>query len=140
MVAPAIIGMVLEGARTVLDRVLPDPAARAAAELELRKLEAEGSFDERARQALAIAQISVNQAEAASPSIFVGGWRPMVGWVCAAALAGQYVVSPLASWLAAIAGHPFPPPPTLDGVLWELLAAMLGLGTLRTVEKVKGKA
>jgi hypothetical protein len=130
MVAPAVIGVIAEGVRSVLDRILPDPAARAAAELELLRLQ----------QAGGLAQLEVNKAEAGSSHLFVAGWRPMVGWVCAAALAGQFVVTPVAVWASAIAGHPFPPPPSLDGVLWELLFGMLGLGALRTVEKVKGKA
>ena len=130
MVAPAVIGVIAEGVRAVLDRILPDPAARAAAELELLRLQ----------QAGGLAQLEVNKAEASSDSMFVAGWRPMVGWVCAAALAGQFVVSPVAMWISAIVNHPFPPPPTLDGVLWELLFGMLGMGALRTVEKLRDKA
>lgn len=128
--APALIGVVLESARALLDRVLPDPQARAAAELELLRLQ----------QAGALSQLEVNKAEASSGNPFASGWRPFIGWTCGVALAVQYVVGPLVQWGAAIAGHPLPALPALDGVLWELLAAMLGLGALRTVEKVKGKA
>ena len=136
---PLLLPTLIDGVRDVLGRLFPDPTQRAAAELEMRKLEAEGTFDERARQALAIAQLEVNKAEA-STDIFRGGWRPFVGWVCGAALAGQFVLGPILEWGFAAAGHPVPAMPRLDGVLWELLFGMLGLGTLRTVEKIKGKA
>ena len=127
---PLVIGELLGGLRVVLDRLLPNPAERAAAELKLIEMARSGE----------LAQLEVNKAEAGSASMFVAGWRPFVGWVCGAALAGQFVVSPLALWVSQIVGHPFPPPPTLDAVLWELLFGMLGMGTLRTVEKLKGKA
>jgi len=130
MVAPVVVGALLDVARTVFDRVFEDPAKRAAAELELLRLHQSGE----------LAQLEVNRTEAGSGSLFVAGWRPFVGWVCGAALAGQFVLSPVALWVSQIAGHPFPPPPSLDAVLWELLFGMLGMGTLRTVEKLKGRA
>lgn len=138
--SPLAIGFLGDAVRSVLERVFPDPAQRDAAMLELRKLEAEGTFDQRAAQALALAQINVNNSEASSSDVFRGGWRPFIGWVCGSALALQFVAGPIVAWGAAAAGHPLPPMPSLDGVLWELLFGMLGLGTLRTVEKVKGKA
>jgi hypothetical protein len=130
MVAPAILGMVLEGARTVLDRVLPDEKARAAAELELLRLQ----------QAGGLAQLEVNKAEAASGSLFVAGWRPYIGWACGFALSVQYVFGPMVQWGAAIAGHPLPEMPRFDDMLWELIALILGAQSLRTFEKIKGKA
>jgi len=53
-------------------------------------------------------------------------------------MAYQYVISPLVVWGAALAGHPIPMPPRLDDMLWELMFGMLGLGGLRTFEKIKG--
>lgn len=118
----------------VLDRVIPDTAeaAKAKAEMEMRLVEA-------ANQA-AMAQVEVNKAEAATGSLFIGGWRPFIGWVCGAALAYQYIASPIALWGCQIAGLTIPPPPSLDGMLWELVLGMLGFGGLRTVEKLKGAA
>lgn len=118
----------------VLDRVIPDSAeaAKAKAELEVRLVEA-------ANQA-ALAQVEVNRAEASSGSVFIGGWRPFIGWVCGAALAFQFVLGPLLEWAAAAAGHPLPPLPHLDDLLWELIFAMLGVAGLRTVEKMRGVA
>lgn len=137
--APVVAGVVFEGVRALLDRLFPDPEKRAEAELQLRRLEAEGTFAERAAQALAVGQLDTNKAEAASDGWFKGGWRPAVGWTCASALALQFVAGPLLEWGAALTGHPVPPMPRLDGVLWELLFGMLGLGALRTFDKRAGK-
>jgi hypothetical protein len=84
------------------------------------------------------AQIEVNKAEAASGSIFIAGWRPFIGWVCGAALVVQYIASPLLPWLGAVAGFELPPIPSLDDSLWQLMAGLLGLGGMRTFEKMKG--
>lgn len=84
-----------------------------------------------------VAQLEVNKAEAASSSIFVAGWRPFIGWVCGTALAYQFLFVPLVVWIGFLVGHPVPKPPTLDGNLWELMTGMLGLGALRSLEKIK---
>ena len=114
----------------VLDKFIPDPEAKARAESELRT----------ALQGWDAGQMAVNAAEAANPSVFTSGWRPWIGWVCGAALAFQYVVAPLAVWLSAVVGHPLPVPPSLDNILLELMFGMLGMGGLRTFEKIKGVA
>lgn len=80
-------------------------------------------------------QLAINQAEAANPSVWVSGWRPGVGWVCVAALGYQYVARPLLIGFGVADNMP-----ALDDSLWELLFGMLGLGGLRTFEKVKGVA
>lgn len=81
-------------------------------------------------------QMEVNKAEAQSDGTFKGGWRPACGWVCAGALCYQYLLVPLAMWISFVVGHPLPKPPTLDGMLWELLFGMLGMGALRSFDKV----
>jgi len=122
------ITAVADLAGTVINNIWPD------------KTEAE-----RAQLAAAVAivqgQLQVNQAEAASPSVFVAGWRPAIGWVCGGALAYTYLLYPILMWAAAI-WWPNLTPPKLgnDGMLYELLLGMLGLGGLRTFEKVKGVA
>jgi len=83
-------------------------------------------------------QSATNTAEAASPNIFVAGWRPFIGWVCGSGLACQFVVGPFVTWIAALLGRPVVFP-TLDmGTLLTLLLGMLGLGGMRTYEKVNG--
>lgn len=89
---------------------------------------------------LLTAQIEVNKTEAASGNPWVAGWRPSIGWTCSAALFFQFVLSPIGMWAANIMGHPLPAPPKLDDMLWELMLGMLGIGALRTVEKVRGVA
>jgi hypothetical protein len=118
----------------VLDRVLPDPAQQAAAKLELMKLQQNGEL------AQITGQMDINKVEAASSSLFVSGWRPSIGWVCGAGFAVQFVVGPLAEWGAALAGHPVKFPQMDTGTMMPLLLGMLGLGGLRTAEKLADKA
>lgn len=114
----------------VLDKFIPDPEARAKAESELRS----------SLQLWDKAQTDVNAVEAANPSVFVAGWRPFIGWVCGVSLAYQYVVTPIIMWLAVTFHVALAAPPKLDDTLWQLVFAMLGLGGLRTFEKIKGVA
>ena len=113
-----------------LDKFIPDPEARAKAEAELR----DSILQWDARQS------EVNAVEAANPNLFVAGWRPFIGWVCGAALAYTYLFVPLGLWIASTFNLPIIVPPALDGNLWELMFAMLGMGGLRTFEKLKGVA
>jgi hypothetical protein len=85
-----------------------------------------------------LAQLEVNKQEAAHVSIFVAGWRPAVGWVCAFGLAYSFIFRDIIAWIFQIYFPEMTPPPTLElGELISLLLGMLGLGTLRTFEKVK---
>ena len=122
----------------VLDRVLPDKAAREAAQLALLQLQQAGEFKAiEAEVQVNLAQIEVNKAEAESPDRFKGGWRPLCGYVCVAGLSYQFLIQPLASWASGINGWAVPP--TLDmGDLLTILGGMLGLGVLRSAEKFKG--
>lgn len=83
-------------------------------------------------------QQQVNQAEAAHRSIFVAGWRPFVGWVCGCGLAYELIIRPFLIWYLAAFVPDAPVPPSLGTVLSEMLFALLGIGSLRTFEKVKG--
>lgn len=122
------VGAVANLASKVLDRVIPDKAQAAAAQLELLK----------ALQEADTSQNEVNAEEAKSSSIFVAGWRPAIGWVCALALAYQYLLVPLGTWGLDLAHIVVPTPPTLSDDLWQLMFGMLGMGGLRTFEKIKG--
>jgi len=87
----------------------------------------------------AMAQVEVNKAEAQHKSIFVAGWRPMVGWTCAVALAYHFVLTPLILFGVGISGVEIPDLPAFDiDWLMTVLLGMLGLGGLRTYEKQKG--
>jgi len=128
------ISALFEIGSKVLDRVLPDPAQQAAAKLELLKLQQNGEL------AQISGQMEINKVEAASGSIFVSGWRPSIGWVCSAGFAVQFVVGPLAEWGSSLAGHPVKFPQMDTGTMMPLLLGMLGLGGLRTAEKLADKA
>ena len=114
----------------ILDKVIPDPVARANAQVELLKV----------HQAGQLAQIELNKTEAAHTSVFVSGWRPFIGWVCGTAFAFQFVAAPLLTWAATLYGNPVAFPSLDMGTLLTLLLGMLGLGGMRTAEKVKGVA
>lgn len=90
---------------------------------------------ERLRQQPALAQVALNQVEAQHRSLFVAGWRPSLGWICAMGLAFTFLVNPVLQWLT---GQPGPELPT--NIMLELVLGMLGLGALRTVEKLSGRA
>ncbi len=94
--------------------------------------------DQHAQQAL-LAQLEINKAEAASGSVFKGGWRPAVGWVCAIAFAYHFILKDLIIFGATFAGVDLPDMPDFDmGTLLTVLGGMLGIGSLRTYEKQKG--
>ena len=114
----------------IADKFIPDPQAKAQFEKELRS---DLLSSDRA-------QMEVNAAEAANSSVFTSGWRPFIGWVCGGALAYQYVGAPILMWAATSLGFNLAQPPKLDDTLWQLVFAMLGMGGLRTFEKLKGVA
>lgn len=126
----------------IISKVVPDRAAAAAANAQLQTMALSGQLQEELIQLQAItsAQSDINKTEAASPSVFVAGPRPAAMWVCVLALAYQYLLSPLWTGIALIAGHPIPAPglPGLDNNLYQLLWALLGLGAMRSYDKIKG--
>lgn len=126
----------------IINKIIPDRAAAAAAVSQLQQLQLQGQLnDELAQlQAVTVNQSDVDKVEAANGSTFVAGWRPAVGWVCAAALALIYIIGPFFVWLTALFGHPTSFPNLDIAQLMTLLFGMLGMGTLRTVDKVKGVA
>jgi hypothetical protein len=86
------------------------------------------------------AQSLTNNIEAASPNLFIAGWRPFIGWVCGIGDAFAFIVKPLVEYIAASVGHPITLP-TIDPALRDLGAALLGLNiAARSVEKITGKA
>jgi len=115
-------------ARTAIDKIWPDKS-----EAEKQALAAQVSLIQ--------GQLTVNTEEAKSTSMFVAGWRPFIGWVCGLALFYTYIGYPFLVWALAM-WHPEMTAPKLgnDGMLYELLFGMLGMGGLRTFEKYKGVA
>ncbi len=123
----------------------PITAGIGLAETVIAKIWPDKSEQERAQLAATLAlvqgQLDINKAEAGSGSVFVGGWRPFLGWICGFALAYTYIGYPFLLWAGAV-WFPEIKPPVLgnDGMLYELLFGMLGLGAMRSFEKVKGVA
>lgn len=118
----------------VIDRVWPDPTQAAAAKLELIKLQQSGEL-----QAMA-GQLEINKVEAASSSVFVSGWRPFIGWVCGMACAWNWIGLKVALFVAAYVNHPLNLAPADLGEMMPVLMGMLGIGGLRTIEKINGVA
>jgi roadblock/LC7 domain-containing protein len=134
MPIPAIVTALLPALGTLVDRLIPDKAAaeKAKAEMEAELI--------RAGNEAALAQVEVNKIEAGHSSVFVAGWRPSIGWVCAAGLAWAFVVAPIASWALTVLGIKAELPAIQFDHLFELVLAMLGIGGLRTFEKLRGVA
>jgi len=123
----------------LLDRIFPDAKAASEAKLEVMRMAQAGELAQLdADLKLATGQIEVNKVEAANESLFVAGWRPAIGWVCGAAFAFKFILGPAAVVAMAMAGHPITLPTFDFSEMNTILIGLLGLGTLRTVEKVKG--
>jgi hypothetical protein len=130
---------VLDIGGKLIDRLWPDPTQAAQAKLELLKMQQTGELARlTAETDIAKAQIGVNQDEAKSPSLFVSGWRPFVGWVCGLACAWNWLGLPLAAFACNLLGTRLAIAPADIGEMMPLLMGMLGLGGLRTVEKING--
>lgn len=129
-VLPLLIGPVSELLNNVIDRLFPDRDAQAQQRSEMM-LKAQ-QIDAQ----LAQGQLAINAAEAASNNLFVAGWRPFIGWACGAAFVYHLLLQPLLAFIMASAGHNFPLPSFDTSTLNDVLMGMLGLGTLRSVEKM----
>ena len=128
------ISAALDFGTTLINKLFPDPAQAADAKLKLLELQQSGEL------AVMTAQTDINKEEAQNASLFVSGWRPAIGWVCALALFYQYLLKPLAIGILPSFGFTVPPLPGLDDNLWQLMMGMLGMGGLRTFEKINGVA
>lgn len=119
----------------VIDRLWPDPEKAADAKLELIKLQQSGELQ------LIAGQLKINEVEAQNPSVFVSGWRPWAGWVGGISLAYVSIIEPIARFCATVLFSYQGSFPIIDTSLtFQVLVGMLGLGGLRTVEKLQDKA
>lgn len=122
----------------LLDRLIPDPQARESAKAELLSAERQQEL-EAFRLALSADQMQadINKQEAASDELFIAGWRPFIGWVCGVAFAYHFVLQPLLAFILANAGYAVHLPQFEMQELSTVLMGMLGLGGLRTIEKIR---
>jgi hypothetical protein len=124
----------------LIDKILafiPNPEEKAKAQQQMQAALLEAAVKAESEQR------DIDKQEAASASVFVAGWRPAVGWLCVATLAWQWLLAPLLTWCANWAalswGWSTPQLPTLNSNDTQtLLYALLGIGGLRTVDKITG--
>lgn len=114
----------------VVDQLFTTDEERAQAALLMAKI----------RQKPQILQAEINRVEASHRSLFVAGWRPFIGWVCGLGFLWAFLLHPLFQWGVAIAGLEIMPPVINTDSLMQLVLALLGLGTLRSVEKMTGRS
>jgi hypothetical protein len=131
------IGSVIDAVGKVAGDLITTDKERMELELRAKELD----------QAIDLAQIEVNKAEAGHHSIFVAGWRPAIGWIGAAAMAYQFLLYPMLmwgwTWMQGLGWIPaeLKPPPVLDAdQLWVILSGILGIAGMRSFEKTKGVA
>ena len=136
------ITAILETGSTIIDKIWPDADEAEKRKLELATIAHSGDMARlQAEVKSLVGQLEINKQEASHKSIFVAGWRPAVGWICAAGLGWNFVLQPLISWIAFISGVEMAQAPSLDiSELLTLLFGMLGLGAYRMREKEKGVA
>ncbi len=127
----AAIPSIIEAGKGIISNLFPDPKQKIQAEFELHKL----------AHSAQMGQLEINKVEAAHRSFWVAGARPFILWGCGVALLYNFVVRDLLIYGLLLAGHDVPPPPSLDLTdLWLVLGGLLGLGGMRSLEKIRGVA
>ena len=117
----------------LLDKCIEDKDQKAKLAHDL------ATMAERHAQELAKGQLEINKAEAQSRNIFIAGWRPFVGWTCGLALFAHFLLFPTADVVTAYLGYAPVQYPAFDmDTLMTVLLGMLGLGGMRSFEKMKG--
>jgi hypothetical protein len=123
----------------IFDKIFPDPTAAAEAKLKLLELQQSGELAVLAAETdLAKGQQDINLEEAKSGDKFASRWRPFIGWVCGVAFAYHFVLQPVLAFVLMNSGYKVELPTFNMDALNTVLLGMLGLGGLRTVERVKG--
>lgn len=133
------LGAAFDFGSKVLERIFPDPKDRLEAQTKLLELQQTGELAKLAAETdLAKGQLDINKTEAASDNIFVSGWRPFIGWVCGSAFAYHFILQPFIAFALASFGHSVDLPDFDMNTLYTVLMGMLGLGGMKSYEKVKG--
>jgi len=125
-----LIDRLISPISTLLDKVIPDKDLKEQLAHDIATMAERHSHD------IIKAQIEVNKTEAAHKSLFVSGWRPAVGWTCCLGLAGNFLIIPFSNFVMALAGSDIVIPLIDVSTMMPVLMGMLGLGTMRTVEKI----
>lgn len=132
------LGSIFDFANGVLARIFPDPKDRLDAAQKLEELRQNGELAKLAAETdIAKGQLAINEEEAKSDNLFVSGWRPFIGWICGIAFAYHFILQPLIIFICAAKGYKIELPAFNMDALNTVLMGMLGLGGLRTLEKIK---
>lgn len=121
------VGAIADLAGNVINKIWPDKSEQEKQELAAAVMVVQGQLD-------------INKTEASNPSLFVSGWRPAIGWVCGAACAWNWIGLPLARLGLQLGGVHIDMSPANLSEMLPLLMGLLGLGGLRTIEKINGVA
>lgn len=143
---PLLIGPLAELIKSVINKIWPDPAAQADAQLKVMQLVQTGELAQLAADTgLMQSQIDVNKVEAQSESLFKSGWRPFIGWVCGSSFAWNFAIAPGATWAlnAAQSIGVYHGTVVQFGAadlsqMMPVLMGLLGLGVMRSAEKILG--
>jgi len=121
------IGSVADLAGTVINKIWPDKSEQEKQQLAAAVMVVQG-------------QIDINKVEAKSANWFVSGARPFIMWVCGMGCAWNWIGLPIGKFALALAGVTISLSPADLSEMMPLLLGMLGLGGLRTMEKINGVA
>jgi len=121
------VGAVSSLVETVIGKIWPDKSAAEAQQLAAAVMVVQGQLD-------------INKTEASNPSVFVSGWRPALGWVCGAACAWNWIGLPIVKVAIGFTSYKLEVSPADISQMMPILMGMLGLGGLRTLEKINGVA
>ena len=127
----SLISSLIGPATSLLDKFIEDKDQKMALAHEI------STMSELHAQELAKGQLEVNKVEAASKSMFVAGWRPFIGWVCGIGFLANFILIPMANFGLALAEVSITIPMIDTTQMMPVLMGMLGLGAMRTVEKVQ---
>ena len=129
----SLLTTLIEPATKLLDKVIEDKDQKAKLAHELATMADKLAHEQQ------LAQMAINKEEAASGSLFKGGWRPFVGWVCGVAFCYHFIIQPVIIFIVALTGITIPDLPSFNmNTLLTVLGGLLGIGGLRTYEKQKG--
>ena len=129
----SLLSSLIKPATEILDKVIEDKDQKAKLAHELATMADKMAHEQN------LAQLAINKEEASSGSLFKGGWRPCIGWICGIAFFYHFVCQPVIIFIVAMSGIDIPDLPKFEmNTLLTVLGGLLGIGGLRTYEKQKG--
>ena len=129
----SLLNTLIGPATQLLDKFIEDKDQKAKLAHELATMADKLAHEQQ------LAQLAINKEEASSGSLFKGGWRPFVGWICGIAFFYHFVCQPVIIFIVAMSGVDIPDLPKFEmNTLLTVLGGLLGIGGLRTYEKQKG--